>query len=72
MPRAGLSSSAVLGSDGTIYFTSENGTLYALNPAGQLLWKYAFQPQVKQTWAWPLNESSGLVAHASAGGKDAD
>jgi outer membrane protein assembly factor BamB len=70
--NAGLSSSAVVGADGTIYFTSDNGTLYALDPAGQLLWKYAFQPQAKQTWAWPLNDTTGLVAHASAGGLDAE
>lgn len=71
-PPAGLNSSVALGSDGTIYFTSENGTLYALNPAGEQLWKYAFQPPVKQAWAWPLNDGSGATPDATYGPFDGE
>ncbi|MFP8876134.1 MAG: PQQ-binding-like beta-propeller repeat protein, partial [Myxococcota bacterium] len=37
---AGIRSSAAIGEDGTIYFGTQDGILYALNPDGSLLWSY--------------------------------
>jgi hypothetical protein len=69
---AGLTSSVALGADGTIYFTSENGNLYALNPEGLPLWTYSFQSQIKQRWSWPLNDGNGTTPDANSGPFDGE
>jgi outer membrane protein assembly factor BamB len=42
VPNPDVYSSAAIGVDGTIYVGSDNGTLYALNPAdGSIVWTFA-------------------------------
>jgi outer membrane protein assembly factor BamB len=41
-PIGGITSSPTVGSDGTVYITSSDGYMYALNPDGSLKWKYDF------------------------------
>jgi len=69
-PPAGVDSSVVLGTDGTVYFTAEDGCVYALSQDGQVLWKHRFLPASERIWHWPLNEGTGTVAHAAEGGFD--
>ncbi len=46
---APISSSPVIGIDGTIYFGSQDKHLYALNPDGTLKWKFETGAEVDST-----------------------
>jgi hypothetical protein len=52
---ASVESSPVIGGDGTIYFGSDDGNLYAVNPDGTLKWKSAIGA------ALPFNKSTPAV-----------
>jgi outer membrane protein assembly factor BamB len=65
--------SAVTGSDGTVYIGSKNGTFYAVNPNGAVLWTYNV-PSVSNTAAvgnngtvYVLNSKGVLYALTSDG-----
>ncbi|MBN1125133.1 MAG: PQQ-binding-like beta-propeller repeat protein [Sedimentisphaerales bacterium] len=72
---AGITSSVTIGGDGTVYFSCEDGYLYALypdtqpegTPDGQLKWKHRFHGVAKNTWHWPMNEGQGDTVYAAAG-----
>ncbi|MBN1818199.1 MAG: PQQ-binding-like beta-propeller repeat protein [Sedimentisphaerales bacterium] len=72
---AGITSSVTIGGDGTVYFSCEDGYLYALYPDtqpegapdGQLKWKHRFHGVARHTWRWPMNEGQGDTAYAAAG-----
>ncbi|MHB8565928.1 MAG: InlB B-repeat-containing protein [Nitrososphaerales archaeon] len=56
-PVGGVSSSPVIGNDGTIYVVSNDMHLYALNPDGSLKWDYYFGETPYQ----PVLDSNGRL-----------
>ena len=51
-------SSPAIGSDGTVYFGSDDGWLYALNPDGTLKWRYLIESELPSS---PAIGSDGTV-----------
>ena len=59
---APISSSPVIGIDGTIYFGSQDKYLYALNPDGTLKWKFETGAEVDST---PAIDIDGIIYFGS-------
>jgi outer membrane protein assembly factor BamB len=51
-------SSPVIGSDGSIYFGSTGGDVYAVNTNGTLIWKYSIYHAISST---PAIDSDGSI-----------
>lgn len=70
--------SPVVGKDGTIYFGSDDGNLYAVNPDGTEKWNYNTDGRVRSSPAVGSNNiyissrSGNLYAFGGVGGKISD
>ena len=62
----GLPSFPVVDKEGTVYFGSVDGNMYAVNKDGELLWKY--QTGGKITEASPAFDSDGVLYFTSQNG----
>jgi outer membrane protein assembly factor BamB len=60
-----ISSAAAIGRDGSIYFGSENGYLYALTSSGQLRWSYKAAEPIRSA---PAISSNGAITFAAQDG----
>lgn len=56
---------AAIGSDGRIFFTSENSRLYALNPDGTLAWSYQAAEKIRSA---PVISADGVIHFAAQDG----
>ena len=63
--RKGVYSSPTIGPDGTIYFGSENGVLYAVSPSGQQRWECRTGGAV---YSSPAVDSKGVIYVGSDAG----
>ena len=61
-----ISSSPVIGSDGTVYVGSNDKNLYAINPDGSLKWKFETQGVIDTA---PALSSNGTIFVGSSDGK---
>jgi len=59
IPTSNIDSSPAVGSDGAIYFGSEDGWVYAINANGTLKWKY--QTGGSRIWSSPALGTNGNV-----------
>jgi outer membrane protein assembly factor BamB len=60
-----ISSAPAIGRDGSVYFTSENGRLYALKSSGELLWSYQAAEPIRSS---PAISSDGSIYFAAQDG----
>jgi outer membrane protein assembly factor BamB len=61
----GVTSAAAIGLDGSIYFCSENGFIYALNSTGSFTWKFASTDSMRSS---PVIDKEGNVYCTSRDG----
>ena len=60
--RGDIRSAPVIGTDGIIYFGSEDGSLYAVNPDGSLNWSLTTEGEVRSS---PAIGANGVIYFAS-------
>ncbi|HOL67762.1 MAG TPA: PQQ-binding-like beta-propeller repeat protein, partial [bacterium] len=64
---AAIVSSPAIGSDGSVYFTSEKGTLYALAPDGTLRWSFRPGGTIRSSPALGSDGTVYLSTYVSSG-----